>query len=163
MNEKKLFIALTIATLLILGGSVLVLSSSGSNTITVTQNAKAEVNEKQFEWGSIDYNGPKANKIFTIKNNGTEPLKLTKVKTSCTCTTAQIIIDGKKSPLFSMHPGSSWVGEVASGEEAQLEVVFDQTFHGPSGLGPIERYITVETNDVTNPKLEFSLKGNVVK
>lgn len=163
-TEKKVIIGILVFTLLILGGSIFVLGSGGSaQAITATENAKADVTEKQFDWGTINFNGPKATKVFTIKNTGSEPLKLNKVKTSCTCTTAQITIDGNKSPLFSMHAGSNWVGTVKPGKEAQLEVIFDQTFHGPSGVGPIERYIDVETNDANQPKLEFYLKGNVVK
>jgi len=163
MNEKKLFIALIIGTILLLGGSVAVLSSSGTSAITVTQNAKVEIQEKTFDWGQIEYNGPKASKTFVINNSGSETLKLFNIKTSCTCTSAQLITVDKKSPLFAMHGGSSWVGEVAPGKEAKLEIVFDQTFHGPSGVGPIQRFITVETNAADNPKLEFNLKGNVVK
>ena len=164
-TEKKIVIGIIIFTLVLLGGSIFVLSS-GSNSaqaINVTQNAKVDVEEKQFDWGTIKYSGPKATKVFTIKNSGTEPLQLTKVKTSCTCTTAQISIDGNKSPLFSMHAGSPWVGEVAPGKEAQVEIIFDQTFHGPSGVGPIERYITVETNDANQPNMELYLKGNGIK
>lgn len=163
-TEKKVIIGIIIFTLLILGGSVFVLSSGESaQAINITQNAKADVAVKTFDWGTIQYNGPKATKTFSIKNSGTEPLQLTKVKTSCSCTTAQISIDGNKSPLFSMHAGSPWVGEIAPGKEAQIEIVFDQTFHGPSGVGPVERYITVETNDAREPNIEFYLKGNVIK
>lgn len=164
-TEKKIVIGIIIFTLVLLGGSIFVLSSGNNSAqaINVTQNAKLDVAEKQFDWGTIKYSGPKATKVFTIKNSGTESLQLTKVKTSCTCTTAQISIDGNKSPLFSMHAGSPWVGEVAPGKEAQIEIVFDQTFHGPSGVGPIERYITVETNDANQPSIEFYLKGNVIK
>ena len=164
MNEKKIITALIIGTLLILGGSLFVLSdSSGKSEITITQNAKAEISEKTFDWGQIQYDGAKASKTFKILNSGSEILKLFNIKTSCTCTSAQLIIDGQKSPLFAMHGGSSWVGEVAPGKEAELEIVFDQTFHGPSGVGPIERYIDIETNDSNQPKIEFYLKGTVVK
>lgn len=164
MAEKKLLIAIIIGTLLILGGGVMVLSSqSASSKVVSSQNVKAEAAEKKFDWGQIDYNGPKATKSFKIKNSGSEILKLTNIKTSCSCTSAQIIIDGNQSPLFSMHSVSSWVGEVQSGKEAELVVVFDQSFHGPSGVGPIERIISVETNDAKNPKIEFNLTGNVVK
>lgn len=164
-TEKKIIIGVILFTIFLLGGSIFVLSNGGINAqaINITQNAKVNISEKQFDWGSIQYSGPKATKVFTIKNSGTEPLQLTKVKTSCTCTTAQISIDGNNSPLFSMHAGSPWVGEVAPGKEAQIEIVFDQTFHGPSGVGPIERYITVETNDANQPNIEFYLKGNVIK
>lgn len=165
MNDKKLIIGFIILTGVILGGGIFLLSSSGSGPaqITVSRNAKAEVSEKTFDWGNIPYSGGNATKTFTIKNIGSDTLKLTGVKTSCVCTKAQAIIDGKTSPYFSMHSTSAWTGEVTPGKEAQLTVIFDPAFHGPSGVGPIERLVSLETNDVQNPSLEFSLKGVVVK
>lgn len=165
MNDKKLIIGLIALTLLILGGGIFVLSSTSATPakVTASQNAKAEAPEKTFDWGNIPYNGEKATKTFTIKNSGIGVLQLSGIKTSCTCTKAQVSIDGKTSPYFSMHASSAWIGEVAPGKEAQLTVIFDQAFHGPTGVGSIERLISVETNDVQNPKLEFSLKGVVVK
>lgn len=165
MNDKKIIIIFIAITLLVLGGGIFVLSTTtaGPAKITATQNAKAEVLEKTFDWGNIPYSGGNATKTFTIKNSGSDTLKLTGVKTSCTCTKAQVEIDGKTSPFFSMHATSGWVGEVAAGKEARLLVIFDPAFHGPTGVGPMERLISVTTNDAQNPTLEFSLKGVVVK
>ncbi len=164
MGEKKLIIIFVAITALILGGGIFVLSSSSPPAkITASQNAKAEVSERTFDWGNIPYSGEKATKTFTIKNSGSDALKLSGIKTSCTCTKAQILIEGKTSPYFSMHSTSGWVGEIPPGKEAELLVIFDQAFHGPSGVGPIERLISLNTNDVQNPTIEFSLKGVVVK
>ncbi len=165
MNGKKIIIGFVTFTLLILGGGIYILSAASTNPAAVisSQNAKVSADEKTYDWGNINYSGPDATKAFTIKNTGTDVLKLTNIKTSCACTYAQIVIDGKVSPKFGMHSTSSWVGEVPVGKEAQLIVVFNQDFHGPTGVGPIERLISVETNDIQNPSLEFSLKGIVVK
>ncbi len=165
MNDKKLIIGFIVLTILILGGGIFVLSSTSATPakITASQNAKVEVPQKTFDWGNIPYSGGNATKTFTLKNVGTDVLKLSGIKTSCVCTKAQISVDGKTSPYFSMHSTSSWVGEVAPGKEAELLVIFDPAFHGPTGVGPIERLISVETNDSQNPSLEFSLKGVVVK
>lgn len=163
--DKKIIIGLVVLTVLILGGGIFVLSSTTSAPVTVTssQNAKATVDQKTFDWGNIPYSGGNATKTFTIKNTGTDVLKLTGLKTSCTCTKAQISIDGKVSPYFSMHSTSSWVGEVPPGKEASLTVIFDPAFHGPTGVGSVERLVSVETNDSQNSKIEFSLKGVVIK
>lgn len=164
MTDKKVIIGLIIFTLSILGGGIYVLSTSSAPVkITASQNARISVDQKTFDWGNIPYSGGNATKIFTIKNTGSDTLKLTGVKTSCTCTKAQVAIGGKSSPYFSMHATSAWVGEVAPGQEAQLTVIFDPAFHGPTGVGPIERIISMQTNDTQNPTLEFSLKGVVVK
>ncbi len=164
MNDKKIIIGLIVLTVLILGGGIFVLSKSFTSAeVTSSQNAKAAVDQKTFDWGNISYSGGNVTKTFTIKNTGSDVLKLTGIKTSCTCTKAQISVDGKISPYFSMHSTTSWVGEVPPGKEAELKVIFDPAFHGPTGLGPVERLVSMETNDSQNPKIEFSLKGVVVK
>lgn len=165
MNDKKIIIGFIILTLLILGGGVYILSVTTANPaqVNLSQNAKVSVDQKTHDWGTIPYSGGNVSKTFTIKNTGTDVLQLTNIKTSCACTYAQLTIDGKTSPNFGMHTTSSWVGEVASGKEAQLTVVFDPAFHGPTGVGPMERLVAVQTNDISNPALEFSLKGVVVK
>lgn len=164
MGGKKVLIISIVITAVILGGGVFLLSNSFSATqITASQNAKVEIPEKTYDWGEIKYEGELATKTFIIKNIGTESLKITNIKTSCTCTKAQIIIDGQTSPYFSMHATSGWVGEIPPGKEGQLLVIFDQRFHGPSGVGPITRLISIETNDSQNSQIEFSLTGNVVK
>ena len=102
-------------------------------------------------------------KSFAIKNTGTGILKIFNIKTSCHCTRAYITIEGVDSPSFGMSDLSSWVGEVVGGKEAKLTVVFDPAFHGPSGVGPINRFVSVETNDRANTKLTFTLTGVVIK
>lgn len=165
MNDKKIIIGFVIFTLLILGGGIYILSQTNTSPVVIksSQNAKVLVDQKTFDWGNIPYGGGNATKTFTIKNTGTDVLQLTNIKTSCACTYAQLTIDGKTSPKFSMHTTSGWVGEVSPGKEAALTVVFDPAFHGPTGVGPVERLISVQTNDVSNSNLEFSLKGVVVK
>lgn len=169
MNDKKVMVGFIAVTILLLGGSAVLISGSPvPKLIQISQTTKAEISETSFDWGTIEYNGPKATKTFKIKNSGSDILQLTKVKTSCTCTTAQVIINpsdpkAKRSPIFKMHATSDWLGEVPVGQEADLVVIFDQSFHGPSGVGLVERLISVETNDASRPKVEFILKGNVVK
>lgn len=165
MNQKKIVIAFIVLTVAILGGGIYFLSitSATPQKVDSSQNAKLEVDQKTHDWGQIAYSGGNVSKTFAIKNSGTDVLQLTNIKTSCACTYAQVIIDGKPSPKFGMHTTSSWVGEVAPGKEASLTVIFDPAFHGPTGVGPMERLISVETNDIQNPSLEFTLKGVVVK
>lgn len=165
MNEKKVLIACGLFTLLVVGGGVFFLGKQPAAVqVNSSQNAKASVvEEKNYDWGQIPYSGGKVSKSFTIKNTGTDKLTLSNIQTSCMCTNASVIIDGKSSPEFGMHSTSSWVGEVMPGKDAQLLVVFDPAFHGPSGVGIIDRLVEVGTNDSNNAKLEFHLKGNVVK
>lgn len=165
MTEKKVIIGVVLLTLLILTGGIIVLSGSStvSTTVSTSQNAEVSVDQKTYDWGTINMKDGNVSKTFVIKNTGTDVLKLTKVKTSCHCTKAQVTINGNTSPSFGMNTVSSWVGEVAPGNEAQLNIVFDPAYHGPNGVGPITRYISVDTNDSNNSTLEFTLTANVAK
>lgn len=163
MKQKSVLIILGSITFAILASGVWLLSRPVGIEIEKSDQAIAEVTETNHDWGEIKINGGNAEKVFLIKNAGAGTLKLSGVSTSCMCTTAQVIIDGKGSPFFGMHQKSSWVGEVPAGKEAELKIVFDPAFHGPSGIGAMTRQIEMATNDKNNPKLEFMLKGNVVK
>ena len=163
IKQKAILIILGIITFAILGMGVWLLSRPVGVAVEKSDQAKAEITEKTYDWGEIKINGGNAEKSFMIKNTGIGPLKLLDISTSCMCTTAQVIIDGKSSPLFKMHQKSAWTGEVQPGKEAELKVIFDPAFHGPSGVGAMTRQIEVATNDKNNPKLEFMLKGTVVK
>jgi len=165
MNEKKFFILIGFTTLVIVIVGVFFLGSSNSSApqVAVSSKTKASFGKTDYDWGKINYNGPKATKTFAIKNTGSDTLKLFNVKTSCHCTKAHVSIDGVDSEDFGMEGFSSWVGEIKPGKEAKLVIVFDQTYHGPQEVGPIIRYTSVETNDSSNSKITFTTSGNVVK
>lgn len=165
MDEKRIILGIVLFTILILVGGIVLLSGGGSTsaTITASQNAKAKVDQKNYDWGQINMKGGNISKTFTIKNIGTDTLKLTNIKTSCHCTKAQVKIGNISSPYFGMNNVSSWTSEVPPRQEAQLEVVFDPAYHGPQGIGPITRLVSVETNDKSNSRIEFSLTGTVFK
>lgn len=164
MNKNRIIIIFILLTVLIIVGGVALLSgSSTSATITASQNAKASVDQTTYDWGTININSGNVSKTFIIKNTGTDVLKFAKVKTSCHCTKAQVTINGNTSPSFGMNTVSPWIGEVPPGNEAQLNVVFDPAYHGPDAVGPITRYISVDTNDPNHSTLELTLTANVTK
>lgn len=51
--------------------------------------------------------------------------------------------------------------EVAPGQTATLEVTIDPAAHGPQGVGPFRRGITLTTVDGSN--LEFLLSGTIAR
>jgi hypothetical protein len=164
MNDNK-FVGLIIGgTLLIIaGGAIAAARLKASPEIILSAEAQAAVEETSFDWGQVPINGGDVVKTFAITNEGKQPLKLYNIQTSCICTTAQLILGQKKSARFGMHQPSSAVFEVEPGQTANLEVVFDPDFHGPGGLGPISRQVSVETNDQEQSKIIFNLKGTVVR
>lgn len=163
ISEKKIGILLVLTTVAILFGGILFLNNTSASQVVASANAEAMVESDTYDWGNIPINGGNVTKKFSIRNTGSDPLQLTNIRTSCHCTTASVIIGGKESPSFGMSGTSQWVGKVKPGQEATLNVVFDPLFHGPQGTGPINRYISVETNDKSNSKLTFSLTGVVIK
>jgi len=162
--DKKIIGVIFGATLLFLiGGIYFISGQDNSAQVQEDKNVKAYISETTFDWGEIGINNGKAEKTFDIKNEGTGMLKLSNISTSCMCTTAQLILDGKASPAFGMHQKSSYVMEVPPQKTAKLKVVFDPLYHGPDGVGAITRQIKVETNDPGNPELDFMLTATVRK
>jgi hypothetical protein len=163
MSSNKIIIAVIAFTLLIIVGGLALVSNSGPKELEVTKEVSLVTTETTHDWGNIPINDGKVSKSFEIKNEGQGTLKLNNISTSCMCTTAQVVIGDQKSPYFGMHSNSTWVGELPSGQVANLIVEFDPAFHGPNGVGQATRQILVETNDQENPKLTFNLSGNVIK
>ena len=168
MSLKNPIVLLIIATVILLSGGIYVLGATTQKAPQVKSSilAKAHVSDPtSYDWGTIAYSGPKATKSFTIKNTGKDTLQLSNIRTSCHCTKAYLTINGQISPEFGMDMSgtmASYVGKVQPGKEAKLTVVFDQSFHGPEGVGPITRYVNVDTNDKSTPQLTFTLTGTVI-
>jgi archaellum component FlaG (FlaF/FlaG flagellin family) len=164
--EKKVIIITTIVTILILVVAVVWMSSTNTNAaqVSTSQNAKAyTLDATSADWGQIPMYKGNVTKVFNIKNTGTDTLKLFNIKTSCHCTRAFVTINGIDGPDFGMSGISDWIGEVTPGKQAKLSVVFDPAYHGPTGTGPITRYVSVQTNDKANPTLTFTVTGTVFK
>lgn len=167
MNKNKLdpvVIGTTLFSAVLLFGTIyLGIKNNTSANVQIDSQVSLVTSDTNFDWGTIDIDGGMAVKNFDIKNEGTSVLKLYNVKTSCTCTSAQLKSSNRQSPKFKMHDQSSYVMEVNPGETAQLIVEFDPLFHGPNGVGQISRTISMNTNDPNHPELSFNLTANVIK
>jgi hypothetical protein len=162
---NKTAVGIIFGTLLLLVG-VVFLSGKTPLSAQVETEVGAKVlivNDAMHDWGTIGIKNGDVEHEFEIKNEGTETLKLYNISTSCMCTSAQLFQTDDKSPVFGMHDSSNYTMEVEPGENATVKVVFDPMAHGPSGVGPITRQVTVMTNDPDNKKITFTLKALVVK
>jgi len=117
----------------------------------------------KFNFGSIPMSGGKVTHRYWIRNTGTEPLLIRKMYTSCMCTTAALVkSSGKKFDPVGM-PGHTPIPTINEPmnpkEEAIVEVVFDPAAHGPAGIGPIDRVVTIENS--TGRPLELAFAANV--
>lgn len=96
---------------------------------------------------------------FVVKNTGKKPLQLSGITTSCGCTLAQVIYEGKESEQFGMHSQSNYVVEVLPQKEAIIRVTY-KPFIMPV-YGNVERETYVTTNDPAQAKLVFQVKAFV--
>ncbi|MBI2620734.1 DUF1573 domain-containing protein [candidate division WWE3 bacterium] len=136
---------------------------TGSSSPRANAGGKLEVlGSTSHDWGDIDIYGGKVEKTFTVKNGGDKDLEVSEFKTSCMCTTVQVISKEERSPVFGMHSTSRWKMVIKPGEGADVKVVFDPLFHGPQATGPITRLASFVTSDASNPFVEFALSGVVV-
>ena len=112
-----------------------------------------------YDFGTISMAAGNVSTTYRIKNEGVAPLTINRIFTSCMCTTAMLsTANGRKQGPFGMPghgPLKSVSAQLAPGEVARLELVFDPAAHGPSGIGRIERVVTV--NAQGTPPLELGM------
>lgn len=167
MAEKKILILIIVFTLFFIGAAVFFLSKSPTKpNLEKTFGAKIENLETSYDFKDIPYDGGDAIHNFKIKNVGDKPLKIANLATSCMCTKVYFQNNQGQSPRFGMKGSNSvsgWTGVLNPGEEGSVVADFDPTAHGPAGVGPISRLVSIETNDPDHPYIEFSFSGKVVK
>ena len=167
-NKTKNLISWSVIFVLIFGAIALIeISRSGKNSEVTSFTASAvSASENSFDFGRISMKGGDVSHMFEFVNQGDEPIQISKVYTSCMCTEAYVINSrGEKYGAFGMpgHGGPSLANiEIASGEIAFVEAIFDPAAHGPSGVGLAERSIYLETNSTESPKLEFFFLSIVI-
>lgn len=163
-NSKAIFIALGIIIFL---GVMFWLGKPGTgrspaaNTANISGGASA-VGENFHDFGTISMKGGKVRYDFKFKNNTAESIVAESLFTSCMCTTASFIQNGKESGPYGM-PGHGFVPPlkkiVNPGEEVTIAVVFDPAAHGPAGIGEIRREIFL--NSKYGRIAKFAIKANV--
>lgn len=161
MNVKNIILTSAIIMIGLIGGAYLAFNQGQSVPEFTTINTTITTPSTSHDWGEIGIDNGNVSQTFQINNKGEETLILSNIATSCMCTTAQLQKGEDQSPLFGMHTESSYIMELQPGESASINVTFDPAFHGPSGVGPITRLITVKTNDKTQPELTFTLTAMV--
>lgn len=103
--------------------------------------------ETLYDFGTISMKDGNVTKEFTVSNPTSDDLFLSTVLTSCMCTSAFIVRpDGELSGPFKM-PGMGFVPPanetIKAGESRIIRVVYDPNAHGPAGVGPIARQVTL--------------------
>jgi len=121
-----------------------------------------QARETAFDFGSISMAAGKVTHRFWFRNESGSEVLIRKIYTSCMCTTATFVKGMKVINSYGMpgHGPLPAVNEsLKPGEAAYIDAVFDPAAHGPAGLGPTQRVVTIES-DGSRP-LELNFAANV--
>lgn len=152
---------------IVVAAAIIGIIASSSPSTSATNQGSLSAEHRQYNFGTITMSNGIAPHDYSIKNSSSQAVTLRRIVTSCMCTKAQVI-DGNGSIRgeFGM-PGHGGVSgqtniTVAAGESIVLRALFDPNAHGPSGVGAIDRVITIETNSEKTPTLQLGFTGTVV-
>lgn len=166
--DKKIIALISLFFIVVIGIAVFAIGGSGDNKAVVqkTAGAKLETFQTDFNFNNIKYSGGNVSHTYEIKNIGDKDLQIANLATSCMCTTAYLKVGDNQGPSFGMKgmtAPSNWIGVIKPGQTGEIVAVFDPSYHGPSGIGPIQRTISFETNDPNKPYVEVNFEGTVVQ
>lgn len=113
---------------------------------------KIAATEVKRDLGTVSLAKGTTTTMFTLKNEGKSELIIDKLSSSCGCTSASLVYQGKEGPRFYMaghgheSPDANWKVAVAPGDIAQVKVYYDPTVH-PDLTGSVTREVSVHSND----------------
>ncbi len=105
--------------------------------------AKIVVSPASHDFGNMPQQA--VEKVFDVRNTGSKMLEITRISTSCGCTTAEI-------DLNRIEPNGT----------ARLTVRFDPNSMEPVVTGKVERVVYIRSNDPEQPELEIEIRAFVV-
>jgi hypothetical protein len=100
---------------------------------------------------------------IVITNTGDGPLELSRIRTSCGCTIAELTMNGRTLSFnMEMHNPialKKWSGSVAPGESVTMRTIY-RPFVMPV-KGSVERKVFFDTNDPENKTATITLQAFV--
>lgn len=133
-------------------------------------NTTYKVDKSMFSFGTISMKNGNVETVYELTNTGNDDIYVKELFTSCLCTKAQLILaDGSQTEFYGMKEGHGdlndfYVGKsIKAGETAKVKAIFDPNAHGPQGVGPLKRNITLSTNLKDNPNIQFSFDAEVTR
>jgi hypothetical protein len=113
----------------------------------VGNGPRVVADNEEYKFGSMERESYKSH-VFTVRNEGHEPLILKKGESTCRCTKFEI---GDKN----LKTGESIT--INPGESATVNV----QWHATVPPGTFRQSATIETNDSSRPQLTFTITGDV--
>lgn len=166
-SGRKIALAAVIVAVVLAG--LIVAAKPGAVTKTAPQAAPPPpvkrvllAKASSFDFGTVSMAAGKVTHRYWIKNTGSAPITIQRLYTSCMCTTAALVKANRKYDPYGM-PGHGFMPTInapmAPNETAIVEVVFDPAAHGPAGIGPVDRFVTLQTD--REPPLELAFTAVV--
>lgn len=109
---------------------------------------RLEIKENAFDLGKMKLAEIKTREI-EIKNTGREPLVISDLVTSCDCTFAQLVVEGKEGPRFSMRRNSRWQSKISASSSATLKIIYEPRLMPVQGK--VKREVVFRSNDPEQP------------
>ncbi len=127
---------------------------------------KIVINPDRHDFGDVSVAEGVVSITMTVTNEGKTDLVLNNIETSCMCTTGQLIVNGRGSPLFGMNMGdgkhpTGWSDTIAPGQSSELRIYYNPTMHEEL-RGPLERNIRVFSNDPIDVEYDVRISANQV-
>lgn len=157
---------LALAGVIFAGGN-----SDTKKNLAASGTPSFQVDTEMIELGEIDVQGDYP-ADFTVTNTGDAPLEISKARTSCMCTFAEIIIGDETSPSINMDmymegihtyeeymAAKKWTGTIQSGESATVRVIY-KPYMMPV-QGSVARNVKFATNDPNNKSVELGIHATV--
>jgi hypothetical protein len=130
------------------------------------------VTPPRLDVGDVYMNVSEVPLRFEVTNTGERVAVITYLETSCDCTQAAIVVDGREGPRFAMRhatpPGTvDWRAVLAPGETVALMVYYDPQAHGvftpaeaPTIHGPVSRLVRLHSDDPRDPFVDLRIDLN---
>ncbi len=155
---KKYIIGVLVLGIALIGYFALSSDASSVAENTTVSTSKVSVLEQPYDFGDIEIFAGKVSTEYTLKNEGSEEIIVTKAQTSCMCTEGEIA-----GMVFGMHGSEVESVVIPAGGEEVVKATYDPLAHGPSGTGPVTRTLQLQTNSTETPKIELRFSANVIK
>lgn len=146
---------------------IAIIAQSQTNAVSVSTpdpSAMPELNVSDTfaDFGTMRVDEERSKDIL-ITNTGKGPLILSRVRTSCGCTIAELTMKGRMQSFnMEMHNSlalRSWTGSLAPGESAALKAIYRPSIMPVQG--PVERTVFFDTNDPKHRTVSITLRALV--
>lgn len=153
-----------VATVALIAGLVVAGSRSGqpSSDGQPSSTSRFTTDQSSYDFGTISMAAGRVSTDFTVRNATSDTLTISKLSTSCMCTSASLEINQTILGPFGM-PGHGVIPTInqslAPGAAALVRVTFDPAAHGPSGIGRIVRNVYLD--GPSGERLSLTIQANV--